>query len=420
MLRNETKQILAEFEDQEWLKEYPEFEINLPHVEYNQIIKGMPAILEFIEQQIDGWNNKVKIIDSLRPSIEYFHYCNNQLLFFLKNNIQTPISERNNSWHSLLHQCNRELVNRKVYLFDSPEVLFIDEVAETDAAEAEMAFTYLSNQPLDTIRYRYGFNGIIKAFFFAHPKLSASRAKFEKQSLTNIRKEYETYIADAANNLQKHLDSSSKSIKAQYDTFISLKEQSEQHFQEWFEDSQKQFTTFHDTTIQRIKVVEELYTEQLRMEAPAKQWKLRATRLKNEGRKYLCWLTVLVIMGSISLYLLLWHTPKDMLESIFNGDKATAIRWSIVFVIFLSFLAYGIRILAKITFSSFHLARDAEEREQLTHVYLALKKDSAVTEQDRSMVLQAIFSRADTGLLKEDSSPTMPNGIDRLINRPNV
>jgi hypothetical protein len=34
-----------------------------------------------------------------------------------------------------------------------------------------------------------------------------------------------------------------------------------------------------------------------------------------------------------------------------------------------------------------------------------------VTDNDRSIILQSLFSRADTGLLKEDSSPTMPTSI---------
>jgi hypothetical protein len=29
--------------------------------------------------------------------------------------------------------------------------------------------------------------------------------------------------------------------------------------------------------------------------------------------------------------------------------------------------------------------------------------------------MQSLFSRADTGLLKEDSAPTMPSGIEKLI-----
>ena len=62
-------------------------------------------------------------------------------------------------------------------------------------------------------------------------------------------------------------------------------------------------------------------------------------------------------------------------------------------------------------FSSYHLARDAEERHTLTFFYLALIKDTEVNEEDRKMILQSLFSRTDTGLLKEDSSPTLPGGI---------
>jgi hypothetical protein len=69
------------------------------------------------------------------------------------------------------------------------------------------------------------------------------------------------------------------------------------------------------------------------------------------------------------------------------------------------------QLLAKLTFSSFHLSRDAEEREQLTHFYLALKKDTAIEPEERQLILQSLFSRADTGLLKDDSSPTMPTSI---------
>ena len=84
----------------------------------------------------------------------------------------------------------------------------------------------------------------------------------------------------------------------------------------------------------------------------------------------------------------------------------------------LSLLAYGIKILARLTFSSYHLSRDSEEREQLTHFYLALKKDASVSDGDRQLILQSLFSRADSGLLKEDSSPTMPSSIvEKYVNR---
>ena len=78
---------------------------------------------------------------------------------------------------------------------------------------------------------------------------------------------------------------------------------------------------------------------------------------------------------------------------------------------FISFLAYGIRALHKVAFSSFHLSRDSEEREQLTYVYLALIKENAIDEKDKNLIMQSLFSRAETGLLKDDSGPTMPNDM---------
>ena len=94
-------------------------------------------------------------------------------------------------------------------------------------------------------------------------------------------------------------------------------------------------------------------------------------------------------------------------EKLFE-NTGSSIKWSIVFITFISFLFFLIRTFTKLTFSSFHLSRDAQERKQLTYVYLALKENDAVSDIDRNIVLQSLFSRADTGLLKEDSSPTMP------------
>ena len=118
-----------------------------------------------------------------------------------------------------------------------------------------------------------------------------------------------------------------------------------------------------------------------------------------------------------SLYVLLWLTPEGMQNSfnMENGNAGTAIRWSVIYVTFISFLAFGIRVLYKIAFSSFHLSRDAEEREQLTYVYLSLLNESAVDEKENNLIIQSLFSRAETGLLNGDSSPAMPNDIVRKI-----
>lgn len=74
----------------------------------------------------------------------------------------------------------------------------------------------------------------------------------------------------------------------------------------------------------------------------------------------------------------------------------------------------GIKIKSNIL-RAYHLARDAYERYQLTHVYLSLLDVKAVNDNERSIVLQSIFSRADTGLLKGDSSPAFPGMLEQIL-----
>ena len=139
--------------------------------------------------------------------------------------------------------------------------------------------------------------------------------------------------------------------------------------------------------------------------------------MNREGWLAIKWLTALVGFGCVTLYFLLWLTPEGMLLSFIEGDAA-ALKWSVVYITFISFLAVGIRSLNKVAFSSFHLARDAQERHQLTHVYLALvaEKDVDIKDEDRQLILQSLFSRSETGLLRQDSSPSMPtNVVEKFI-----
>jgi Family of unknown function (DUF6161) len=66
----------------------------------------------------------------------------------------------------------------------------------------------------------------------------------------------------------------------------------------------------------------------------------------------------------------------------------------------------------KITMSRFHLSIDYEERAQLTNVYLALiKAEENYPTEEKQIILQSIFSRSESGLIKGDFGPVMPNNI---------
>ena len=87
------------------------------------------------------------------------------------------------------------------------------------------------------------------------------------------------------------------------------------------------------------------------------------------------------------------------------------IRWSVLSALIYSSFFYILRLLVKMALSSYHLASDAQERHQLTYQYLSLLQANAIEEKDREIILQSLFSRAETGLLKGDSIPTMPDGL---------
>ena len=58
--------------------------------------------------------------------------------------------------------------------------------------------------------------------------------------------------------------------------------------------------------------------------------------------------------------------------------------------------------------------RDAQERELLTYLYLSLHKDKEIDESSRNIILQALFNRSETGLLANESGPTMPGIVEPI------
>ena len=77
---------------------------------------------------------------------------------------------------------------------------------------------------------------------------------------------------------------------------------------------------------------------------------------------------------------------------------------------------YSLRIIFRLSISSYHLSRDARERHRLTKFYHAMKEAELIREEERPLVIQALFSRSDTGLLK-DSTPEMPTPVGEMINK---
>lgn len=155
--------------------------------------------------------------------------------------------------------------------------------------------------------------------------------------------------------------------------------------------------------------LEDTYREKLRLEEPAKYWKRSAKKYGIQGGLWFLCIVAFVMVGVINFQeiFVTWMQGKEI------DLKLNTIQGVVLFGSIAAIYAFLLKVLSRLTFSSFHLMRDSEEREQLTYLYLSLKNQSAVDDKSRDIVLQALFSRTETGLLAQEHGPTMP-GMDLI------
>lgn len=411
MTTTELRKKIKETELPDWFNSV-EVNISYPNINFEIQLKGLSSIHKFLTQQINGWKKEENLPNEFEQSKRHFVNRRNGIDNFLNSyHSQTNEANLNSYW---INEANQLRSNSNFFIYDSPQTEFLLKIYKEKPNSFQGAYHFI----IGSLRTnnKKEFIGSLLAYEFETKDFTEllNRRNKEKSSISKLRNDFREQLNESETQLTEHLTNSSNEYKDYVSKINEFKESKESLFNEWFETSKNDFSDFDSNSKTKISDLEKTYEELLRLKKPAEYWKSRASTLKSEGWKAIYWLIGLVVFACITLYLLLWLTPEGMLLSFVKGN-AQAIKWSIIYVTFISFLAFGIRALNKVAFSSFHLARDAEEREQLTYVYLALIKDKAVNEKDKNLIMQSLFSRADTGLLKDDSGPTMPNDFTGKI-----
>jgi hypothetical protein len=169
---------------------------------------------------------------------------------------------------------------------------------------------------------------------------------------------------------------------------------------------------FHDAARNKMAAIEQAYDEQMRLKKPADYWSGLEETYKHSGGLW-AGVTTIAVLVLVSVGLGVAYNPP----SVFNDTKVSlsGIKGAVLIGAAISMMIYLINLYVRLCISSFHLARDARERYQLTYVFLALIKDQAIQPEDRQLILSSLFSRADTGLLKGDAGPTIPTPLGTLF-----
>jgi len=213
--------------------------------------------------------------------------------------------------------------------------------------------------------------------------------------------DFRTTYVEELNQLHLQFDTKMKQIEQDSETF-------KREMSSWAESVKNETQSFLQQKQQNLEQLEETYREKLRLEGPAKYWDSLNKHYHERGIFWVKWVVCLTVLLLIGLVIILYTSPDALFpkesQFSFNSFKGT-----FIFVLMTSVAVYLITLFTKLAISSFHLSRDAKERYQMTYVYLSLINENAIHETERGIVLSSIFSRADTGLLKGDSSPAFPD-----------
>lgn len=419
MTKTEFKKLIAESTNPDWFKT-KKVTLSASKTSFSREFKDVMSLYDFLFSEVKSWDeSKLLIPNELNVSKTYFKSIKKKIESFVENNHKKAADQFVYLWSNDGFQ-NFFNSENYIFTFDQPETTFLIDLYNKDRKYFQGAFYFLTNQMNSVLNQKDTFIGasLANEFFGKMTLHKYSRKDAEQKSFDKLRQEFEEAIQDASSTVVDHLKNSNEKFDEYVKAFEKLKQDNNKDFRDWYTETRNSFNEFNKTSLEKIKELEKIYKEKLVLEAPADYWEKRANSLLVEGRWWLVALVFTTIIGVILLYSLLKSIGSGEFETMFKST-GSSIKWSIVLLTFISFLVFLIRTFTKLVFSSFHLSRDAQERKQLTLVYLAMKENNAVTDNDRSIILQSLFSRADTGLLKEDSSPTMPTSIIEKINKNN-
>ncbi|MFI8619269.1 DUF6161 domain-containing protein [Acidovorax sp. NPDC077693] len=143
----------------------------------------------------------------------------------------------------------------------------------------------------------------------------------------------------------------------------------------------------------------ETFRESMTLRAPVEYWQSKAHSHNTKATTL-----IKVIAGSFGVTLfavaiLLWYFPP------FESGKPEPLRLSLIALVVVLGV-WAIRLVVRMFLSHTHLATDAEERVTMVKTYLAfLEGEKLPSDDDRKLILSALFRPATDGLVKDEGLP---------------
>lgn len=409
MTIKEFKAIYKDFEGKDNMLQ-PDFEIEYSNEQPTEKFKNIEELFTYFSAEVAKWETipNDKFPEELKPSRDFFSSTLEKIIKIVKDFVEANDYDEK-SYDDLFLLFAYTL---SVFTFDSKETNFLRLLNEIEPNSVETAFELLigNDLPYNWVDDKSSVIGVINVTRFLAEKTNlflndTTTLKSDFQKINALGKK----VVKDMEKLKEQLDIDSKQMSDKFEKANNQSQKniefSSQVFLTENQEAHKNLITSHS---EKLIELEQAYRDKLMLEEPVKHWETRATELKSQA---LIWigLTVgitligLVLFGSL-MYSLSYENIAEQIK-----NPAISIRWSIISVFAVAIIVFLIRTFTKLAMSNYHLYRDAQERKHLTYLYLSLKTQGDIPDTDRQIILQSLFSRADTGLLKGESGPSMPN-----------
>lgn len=365
---------------------------------------------EKIEREFTTINQLKEFIDG---EVEFWGQCNQGRANEIKNHFNDIKSDLNNfisysdSEYNANHYLSRVLsslkVNRFPLIFSETQIgKFVLEQYSISYQRASAVIEYIfgSNNSLSYLSNKEYFEGVLEAYKYSNQEIA----------FTKLEDNFDESILEIKEKIIKTHDNLYKVSKEYHENLIESYNNFSGDISNWRDTIKSEVESYLEDKVNTFKDLEIAYKEKLKLEAPIEYWGKLHNDYNKKGRTW----TGIAISTSVSMMILLMvilYNIPSQLNVTLDNFSFQSLRATLILALIISIGVYLIRLFVKLALSAYHLSRDAKERYQLTYVYLALINEGTISEQDRNIVLQALFSRADTGLLKGDSSPTLPDGM---------
>lgn len=268
---------------------------------------------------------------------------------------------------------------------NSPRGIFVIEKANSDPILGAHALRYFVGLGIQQNDYK-ALEGAFIALQF--DKGIESNVEAERKSLNSLKAEWQTELSI---------------IHSEFTNLCHQLEQQASDAESATQERQDNFKAFLAEAEESKNDIEQTYRENMALQAPVDYWQKKAVRHNGLAKGFgiasaVAGVTVAGALGTLAYNLLLTIEKPDYWRLAVLGIFTTLGVWLV-------------RILIRLFLSNLHQGSDAEERVTMVQTFLSLMSEGHIEqEEDRQLVLQALFRSTSTGLIKDEAAP--PTLID--------